>query len=129
MRLLSPQAPSTTELKESSSNPSSARNQQSAALFSQGSCDSADSCSSQDTQKRRKASVLDPALHVMLMTHAEARENLSAMQDCSPAYVVLYDADITLIRAVETYQSMLPATASPVKVYFILYGKTTKNNI
>lgn len=59
----------------------------------------------------------------MLMTHGEARENLSAMQDCSPAYVVLYDADITLIRAVETYQSMLPPAASPVKVYFILYGE------
>lgn len=67
--------------------------------------------------------MLDPALHVMLMTHGEARENLSAMQDCSPAYVVLYDADITLIRAVETYQSMLPPAASPVKVYFILYGE------
>lgn len=90
-------------------------------LFSQDSVGSRDAWDSSQ-QTARSASVLDPELHVMLMTHSEARENLSAMQDCSPAYVVLYDADITLIRAVETYQSMLPAAASPVKVYFILYG-------
>lgn len=84
---------------------------------SQASGETLDSCRTVHT-----AGVLDPELHVTLMTHSEARENLSVMQDYSPAYVVLYDADITLIRAVEAHQSMLPAAASPVKVYFILYG-------
>lgn len=62
-------------------------------------------------------------LQVLVMTHSEARENFSCMQDCRPAYVVLYDLDVTLIRTLETYQSMQPAEVTPVKVYCIMYGK------
>jgi hypothetical protein len=69
------------------------------------------------------ASVLDPDLHVVIMTHTEAKENFTTLHDCCPAYVVLYDPDITIIRTIETYQSMQPAEAPPVKVYFLLYGK------
>ena len=68
------------------------------------------------------ASVLDPNLHVILMTQTEAKENLSVMQDTHPAYVVLYDPDITLIRRVEAYQSTLPV-GTALKVYFLLYGE------
>ena len=69
--------------------------------------------------------LLDPSLHVMLMTHSECKENLSCFQDCRPAYVVLYDADVALIRGVEAYQSTIAADSdnSPVKVFFLLYGE------
>jgi hypothetical protein len=66
--------------------------------------------------------VLDPDLHVVIMTHSEAKENFTKLHDCCPAYVVLYDPDITIIRTIETYQSAQPAEAPPVKVYFLLYG-------
>lgn len=65
----------------------------------------------------------DLDLQVLVMTHTEARENLNYMHDCRPAYVVLYDLDVSLIRSIETYQSMLPASTAPVKVYCIMYGK------
>jgi hypothetical protein len=42
-------------------------------------------------------------LQVMVMTHAEAKENFCCLQDCRPAYVVLYDLDVALIRSLETY--------------------------
>jgi hypothetical protein len=74
------------------------------------------------------ASVLDPDLHVVIMTHSEAKENFTTLHDCCPAYVVLYDPDITIIRTIETYQSMQPAEAPPVKVYFLLYGKSQKQS-
>lgn len=57
------------------------------------------------------------------MTHSEAKDSFTALRDCAPAYVVLYDPDITLIRYIETYQAGLPAHSPPVRVYFILYGK------
>jgi hypothetical protein len=69
------------------------------------------------------AAVLDPGLHVTMVTHSEVRDSYVALRDHSPAYVVLYDPDITLIRCIEAYQSTLPPQAPAVKVYFILYGK------
>jgi hypothetical protein len=71
------------------------------------------------------ATVLDPGLHVSMVTHSEVRDSYVALRDHSPAYVVLYDPDITLIRCIEAYQSTLPPQAPAVKVYFILYGELT----
>lgn len=74
-------------------------------------------------QDQCSATVLDPDLHLMFITHSEAKERFTVLHDCCPAYVVLYDPDITIIRTIETYQASLPFSVPPVKVYFLLYGK------
>lgn len=69
------------------------------------------------------ACTLDPDLHLMLMTHSEVKGSFTTLQDCSPAYVVLFDPDVSIIRAIETYQSALPPSLPSVRVYFVMYGK------
>ena len=70
-----------------------------------------------------EAVLLDPDLSITIMTHSDIKGNYSSLYDFCPAYVVLYDPDISIIRSIETYQSQLRPEAPAVKVYFILYGQ------
>lgn len=66
------------------------------------------------------ASVVDDDLHMILMTIYEAKKNLTLLEDLQPAYIILYDPDITMIRTIEAYQALI---SNKVKVYFMVYGK------
>jgi hypothetical protein len=53
----------------------------------------------------------------------QALERFEIFRDIQPSYVILYDADIAVVRGIEAYQSSLPKEEHPVKVYFLMYGK------
>lgn len=79
-------------------------------VLSQSSVDSAD----------LRVSVLDPSLHLVVMTHAQAAENFSLLSDVRPSCVILYDPEVAIIRAIEAHQAAL---TTPLKLYFLLYGE------
>ena len=73
-----------------------------------------------ESEPRLHVRLLDPALHLMMVTHAEATQRASLLSEVQPSVVVLYDPEVSVVRAVEAYQASL---ASPIKVYFMMYGK------
>lgn len=62
-------------------------------------------------------------LIVHVTTHHQLRESWSLLRDVQPASIVLYDADVRIIRQIEAYQSSMVVTQPPVRVYFLAYGK------
>lgn len=81
-------------------------------VLSQSSVDSADLL----------VSVLDPTLHLVVMTHAQVGENFSLLSDVRPSCVILYDPEVAIIRAIEAHQAVV---TTPLKLYFLLYGEET----
>ena len=61
-------------------------------------------------------------LSIFLLIWMQALERFDVFRDIQPSYVVLYDADIAVIRGIEAYQSTLSRGDRPVKVYFLMYG-------
>ena len=59
---------------------------------------------------------------VYFQNRIQALERFDVFRDIQPSYVVLYDADIAVIRGIEAYQSTLSRGEKPVKVYFLMYG-------
>ena len=59
---------------------------------------------------------------MFLQIRIQALERFDVFRDIQPSYVVLYDADIAVIRGIEAYQSTLSKGDKPVKVYFLMYG-------
>jgi len=70
-------------------------------------------------------SLLDPSLNMMLTTQGEFYESYTLLNDFDPEYIVLYDPDVYIIRAIESHQSK---RAKPIKVYFLMYGKSMDND-
>ena len=73
------------------------------------------------------ASLLDPSLHLTITTIDELKGAAGYLEDCSPSYVVLYDCDVAVMRAVEVYHANCavgpepsPARA-PLRVYLLSY--------
>lgn len=64
-------------------------------------------------------------LIVHVTTHHQLRESWSLLRDVQPASIVLYDADVRIIRQIEAYQSSMAVTQPPVRVYFLAYGKSS----
>lgn len=73
------------------------------------------------------ASVLDPSLHLTITTIDELKGAPGYLEDCAPAYVVLYDCDVATMRAVEVYHANCaagdgPSTPrAPLRVYLLAY--------
>lgn len=88
------------------------------------SCEDAACCSQRSdwASTEHGSRVLDE-LHLMFITHSDAKERFTVLHDCCPAYVLLYDPDISIIRTIETYQASRTIEVPPVKVYFLLYGR------
>lgn len=82
--------------------------------------DGAESEEDSDTELRLKVSMLDPDLHITVITHAQAQESYTLLADHRPTCIILYDPEVSIIRAVELYQAN---TETPLKLYFLLYGK------
>ena len=72
------------------------------------------------------SSYLDPALNVTVMTQMRALELFDILSDVKPAYVILYDPDVTLVRNIEIYQSK--NEGERVKVYFLLYSGSVEEH-
>lgn len=69
-------------------------------------------------------SLLDPDFHVLMYTHAQVLSMANVMEDLRPQYVVLYDAEVSIVRAIEVFQagiSSVNTDTKPVKVYFLMY--------
>ncbi len=49
---------------------------------------------------------LDPELHLILVTQEELFHSSNLLMDVDPSYVVMYDPDIAVVRALEVYQAM-----------------------
>merc|ERR1711871_190871 len=52
---------------------------------------------------------LDPSLHLILLTQEELFRSSNLLMDVDPSYVVLYDPDIAVVRALEVHQAMRSA--------------------
>jgi hypothetical protein len=108
---------------EDGGNPVSASSSSSSSLPTKAAGAAAGSFRDDEESDTPAASLIDPDLHVIMMTHAEATSSCNVFSDVRPAYVVLCDPDVTLIRNMETYQANNSrGHAEPLRVYFILYG-------
>ena len=52
---------------------------------------------------------LDPSLHLILLTQEELFHSSNLLMDVDPSYVVLYDPDVAVVRALEVHQAMRSA--------------------
>ena len=66
--------------------------------------------------------VVDPhnGCHIIVATVKDAQDRHDLLSSIQPAYIVLYDADVEVIRMIETYQAGLE---KPLKVYLLMYGE------
>lgn len=72
------------------------------------------------------AQLLDPELHLTIVTHAMWREvAANILSDIQPLHVILYDPDISIIRALEVYQA---SACRPVKIHFMMLGGSTEEH-
>ncbi|RYG69230.1 hypothetical protein EON64_03250 [archaeon] len=61
------------------------------------------------------------AMRLVFVTHSQVKsESLSLFKEQQPRCIILYDADVEIVRTIEVYQSMLGYI---LKVYFLVYGK------
>lgn len=88
--------------------------------------------SEEDNEEQQKTSTnsssnnfsfsLENDLHMVIITHAQVKDNyLTCLQQINPRYIILYDADVYIVRAIEAYQSLLRFS---MKVFFFAYGKS-----
>ena len=54
----------------------------------------------------------------------QALERFDVLRDTQPSFIILYDPEISIIRGIEGYQSSIPQGEVPVKVFFLMYGKS-----
>eukprot|EP00607_Mallomonas_marina_P005908 CAMPEP_0182425664 /NCGR_PEP_ID=MMETSP1167-20130531/12140_1 /TAXON_ID=2988 /ORGANISM="Mallomonas Sp, Strain CCMP3275" /LENGTH=423 /DNA_ID=CAMNT_0024606567 /DNA_START=1 /DNA_END=1272 /DNA_ORIENTATION=+ len=65
--------------------------------------------------------ILEPSLRVLMLTHAAAKSRTMLLEDTRPDYIIMYDADIQLIREVEVYGASVMSSQPSPKVYFLIY--------
>lgn len=53
--------------------------------------------------------------------------NESLLQELAPAYIILYEPNLSFIRRVEVYQALNPT--NPAKTYFMYYGTSVEEQI
>lgn len=63
---------------------------------------------------------LDANLQIMIYTHTQAAASYDIMDEMDPSYVIMNDPDISLVRNIEVHQAN---RQSPLRVYFLVYGK------
>jgi hypothetical protein len=66
------------------------------------------------------ASFVDTDLNITLLTHSQFQSNFCTLRDMRPNYIVSYDADVHIIRRIESYQSTVD---EQINVYFLVYGE------
>lgn len=66
------------------------------------------------------ADYLDPNLFITIQTHSQLQDNFCWISEFQPTYIILYDADVELIRNIESYQSTIE---QQIQLYFLVYGK------
>ena len=77
-----------------------------------------------DDDDRFQVSFPDNELRVILQSYSSVSGDQSHLflQDIQPQYVVLYDADVAFIRAIEIYAAVTAQNKSiPVAVYFLVF--------
>ena len=70
------------------------------------------------------ASLLDPSLHLTIASIDAITGGASYIDDIAPAYVVLYDTDVTVMRMVEVYHANSAVAGSslpPLRVFLLSY--------
>jgi ERCC4-type nuclease len=67
-------------------------------------------------------------LLVHVVTHNHLREHWSLLRDFQPETILLYDADVRIIRQIEVYQSTMPVDQPPVRVFFFAYQGSTEEH-
>ena len=63
-------------------------------------------------------SLLEPEPSIILLTHSDANQRFDFMSDIDPEYVIIYDPEVSLIRSIESHQSIID---NIIKVYFLVY--------
>lgn len=65
-------------------------------------------------------------LQMMILTHAQLKDHyLTSLRETAPSHIILYDADVYIVRAIEAYQSTLNDL---IKVYFFAYEGSTEEH-
>jgi len=69
--------------------------------------------------------VLDAsAFHVIVVAHTEtAAPQTDLLDEVRPGFIVLYDADMGVVRSIEVYNAQHNSRVQPLKVYLLMYGK------
>jgi DNA excision repair protein ERCC-4 len=72
------------------------------------------------------SALIEPRFRIHIMTHTEAKSKLTLFDDYQPSYIILYDADVYLIRRIELYGH--GRHLIPPKVYFLLYENSAEQH-
>lgn len=78
-----------------------------------------------------QASLLDSSLNVTMLTHSQCAEQFNPFLDLCPAYIILLDPDVTIIRMIEAYQADMcnGKEHTPVtKVFFLMYEESIEEH-
>ena len=62
---------------------------------------------------------LEDQPHIIVLTHSEAARMGDIVHELSPRYVILYDADVELVRSLEVHAA---TSALPIRIYMLVYG-------
>lgn len=63
------------------------------------------------------------AFHVIVVAHSDAASpQTDLLDEVKPGFIVLYDADMSVVRSIEVHNSQNPSRIQPLKVYLLMYG-------
>ena len=81
--------------------------------------------SNNDEDDDDDAQVLEAsAFHVIVVAHTEAASpQTDLLDEVRPGFIVLYDADMGVVRSIEVFNAQHSSRAQPLKVYLLMYGK------
>ena len=68
----------------------------------------------------------DSPLFITIKTHSQVKEDYTWLSSLQPSTIILYDADVEVIRNIEAYQSTIPT--QQLKLYFLVYEGSTEEH-
>jgi DNA excision repair protein ERCC-4 len=71
----------------------------------------------------------EPRVILKSLTSIEADGGASLLQDTMPDYVILYEADITFIRALEVYSALNCSEENRLKIYFLTFSSSAEDKV
>eukprot|EP01038_Epipyxis_sp_PR26KG_P009087 gene9087-12256_t len=78
-----------------------------------------------EEENKLTAAFLDPDFHISVVTQNQINQNFSLLFDMQPAYIILYDSDIAVMRTIEAYQATTPVI---IKLYCLLYDSSAEEH-
>lgn len=69
------------------------------------------------------------AFHVIVVAHSEsAAPQTNLLDEVRPGFIVMYDADMGVVRSIEVYNAQHSSRIQPLKVYLLMYENSVEEH-